>query len=68
MGKKTTEIDRAIAGNQAKIRELEAVNEALRALQEAKRKLKKPRPLARLELRVVAKFGVAGTELLEENR
>ncbi len=51
MSKKTTQLDRMILANEDKIRELEAVNEALRALQDAKRKLKKPRPLAPHELR-----------------
>jgi len=48
---KKTDIDRAIEANEQKIRELTVVNDALRAVQDAKRKLRKPRPLTPAELR-----------------
>lgn len=49
MSKKKSDIDRVIAENDDKIRTLVAVNEALKAVQEAKRKLRKPKPLSAVE-------------------
>lgn len=49
MAKKKTEIDRVIEANEAKIRELTCVNDALKAVQDAKRKLRKPKPLSAVE-------------------
>lgn len=51
MSKKKSDIDKVIAANTDKIRELTAVNDALQALQDAKRKLRKPRPLTVAEMR-----------------
>ena len=48
---KQSDIDRAIKANEDKIRELTVVNDALRALQDAKRKLRKPKPLSVAEMR-----------------
>lgn len=48
---KKSDIDRAIEANDQKIRELTVVNDALRAVQDAKRKLRKPKPLTIQELR-----------------
>lgn len=47
---KQSEIDKVIAANEIKIRELQCVNDALRAVQDAKRKLRKPKPLSAVEL------------------
>lgn len=49
MSKKLSEIDKAILANQEKIRELTVVNDALRAVQDAKRKLRKPKMLTAVE-------------------
>lgn len=45
MSKKKSDIDRVIAENDEKIRTLVAVNDALKAVQEAKRKLRKQKPM-----------------------
>lgn len=58
---KRSELDKIIAANnediervrtaaEARIRELEMVNDALQAVQDAKRKLRKPKPLSAVEM------------------